>query len=226
MTAAEGSPTCEVVRDELAELALGTLTGRQRSAALAHVASCRGCRAELEHLALAADALVQLAPSVEPPVGFEVRLFERTGLGAAPAPRRRRRRRVSVVGAAVAAGVVLAGLAFGAGWVAGPGQGSTPGGRLTSAPLVAAGRQVGQVTLDAGGPSWLFMTVADAERSAEVTCEVTTSDGRSVRVGSFWLSPGGYGAWGAVLAVPGSRVRSARVVAADGTVVASAALGT
>lgn len=222
MTAAEGSPTCEVVRDELAELALGTLTGRQRSAALTHVASCRGCRAELEHLALAADALVQLAPSVEPPVGFEVRLFERTGLGAAAAPPRRRRLRVGVV----AAGVVVAGLAFGAGWVAAPGQGSTPGGRLTSAPLVAAGRRVGEVTLDTGGPSWLFMTVADADRTAEVTCEVTTSSGRSVRVGSFWLSPGGYGAWGAALTVPGARVRSARVVAADGTVVASATLRT
>ena len=126
----------------------------------------------------------------------------------------------------VAAGVVVVGLAFLAGWVAAPGQGSTPGQRLTSAPLVAAGRPVGQVTLDAGRPSWLFMTVADAGGSAEVTCEVTTSGGHTLRVGSFWLSPGGYGAWGAVLAVPGARVRSARVVAADGTVVASAALGT
>ena len=66
------------------------------------------------------------------------------------------------------------------------------------------------------------MTLADAGRPAEVTCEVTTLDGRTVRVGSFWMSSGGYGAWGAVLPVPAGQVRSARVIAADGAVVASA----
>lgn len=226
-----GSAPCGEVRDELPELALGTLAGRERAVALAHLASCPACRAELEQLALAADAVVQLAPPAEPPVGFEVRLFDRLGIGAPPPAGRRRRVGAVRVVAAVAAAVVAVGLAFGAGWAAAPGPGPAAlgagrGAGLTSAPLVAGGRSVGEVTLDARGPSWMFMTLADAGRPAEVTCEVTTLDGRTVRVGSFWMSAGGYGAWGAVLPVPAGQVRSARVVAADGAVVASAEIRT
>jgi len=232
MTAQEGSPTCEAVREELPELALGTLSGRERSAALNHLASCSSCRSELEQLALAADAVVQLAPQAEPPVGFEVRLFDRLGIDAVAPPVRPTgpRRCADKV---VLAGVVAVALAFGAGWLAAPGAALRPsavnggiGGRLTSAALTTDGRHVGEVTVDAAEPSWMFMTMADAGRSAEVTCEVTTVGGRTVSVGSFWLSPGGYGAWGAVLPVLADQVRSARVVAADGTVVAGAVLRT
>ncbi len=64
----------------LAELALGILTGRERAATLAHVENCPRCAEELELLSRAADAVVQVAPDREPPVGFEVRLFERMGV--------------------------------------------------------------------------------------------------------------------------------------------------
>ena len=77
--------------DELAELALGVLTGRDRARDLAHVDSCPHCADELEQLARTADAVVRVAPEVEPPLGFEVRLFEQMGVdqvaadGASPA---------------------------------------------------------------------------------------------------------------------------------------------
>ena len=85
---------CEVFRDELAELALGTLSGRSRSEALDHVASCQTCAAELERLSIVADQLLQLAPEMEPPLGFELRLAEKLqGAAMARRPKRFRRAR-------------------------------------------------------------------------------------------------------------------------------------
>ena len=96
---------CDAYADDLAELALGVLTGRARAQALSHVESCPRCAEELEQLSRVADTVVQVAPEVEPPVGFEVRLFERMGVadarrgagsgrpaGCRPAWRRPRRR--------------------------------------------------------------------------------------------------------------------------------------
>ena len=71
---------CPQYSDDLAELALGVLTGRDRARALSHVESCRRCADELEQLSRVADTVVQAAPEVEPPVGFEVRLLERMGV--------------------------------------------------------------------------------------------------------------------------------------------------
>ena len=56
------------------------LTGRERAQALSHVESCPRCAEELEQLSRVADTVVQAAPDMEPPVGFEVRLFERMGV--------------------------------------------------------------------------------------------------------------------------------------------------
>jgi hypothetical protein len=72
----EDPTRCEVIRDDLAELALGTLSGRGRSEALGHVGSCPQCGAELEKLSIVADALLYVAPHVQPPLGFELRVAE------------------------------------------------------------------------------------------------------------------------------------------------------
>ena len=77
---------CDEYADNLAELALGILTGRERATTLAHVDSCPRCAEELEQLSHAADAVVSVAPEIEPTMGFEVRLFNRMGLNEAPAP--------------------------------------------------------------------------------------------------------------------------------------------
>ena len=87
---------CDAHQDELPELALGVLTGRDRAQALAHVESCPRCAEELEQLSRAADAVVQVAPEVEPPMGFEMRLFERMGVADVRRPRRRRHGRAWV----------------------------------------------------------------------------------------------------------------------------------
>ncbi|HEV2361190.1 MAG TPA: hypothetical protein VGS21_05775, partial [Acidimicrobiales bacterium] len=92
---------CEAHADDLVALALGTLVGRERAETLTHVESCQRCTADLEEITRTADSLLLVAPPVEPPVGFEVRLFERLGLDPSAAsqaegyPRRGSRRRTA-----------------------------------------------------------------------------------------------------------------------------------
>ena len=56
-------PACAAVSDDLAELALGTLTGRERVAALSHLEAAPAARAEVDELSAAADQLLHLAPA-------------------------------------------------------------------------------------------------------------------------------------------------------------------
>jgi anti-sigma factor RsiW len=62
---------------DLAELAAGVLDRREEAALLNHLASCPSCAAEFERLAWAAKNLLLLALEIEPPVGFETRLWDR-----------------------------------------------------------------------------------------------------------------------------------------------------
>ncbi len=80
MTNEQHVSSCPEYAGNLAELALGILTGRDRAATLAHVESCANCAEELEQLARAADAVVLVAPEADPPIGFEVSLFSRMGV--------------------------------------------------------------------------------------------------------------------------------------------------
>ncbi|HLN17438.1 MAG TPA: zf-HC2 domain-containing protein [Acidimicrobiales bacterium] len=211
---------CEDHQDQLAELALGTLTGRERGAVLAHIESCPRCAHEVEEMSLAADELLHVAPAVEPPVGFETRLFERLGTRA---PRRVRwslqRRRV-LVGVAALAGAI--GLGFATAWSVLPSGPGTSAHVVAGAPLTSHHQDLGKVVLVAS-PDFVLMTLRDAHWSGRVTCEVTTSSGGIAKVGTFWLSSG-YGRWSAALPVPATSVTGARVVGANGVVVASAVL--
>ncbi|HEX4081496.1 MAG TPA: zf-HC2 domain-containing protein, partial [Acidimicrobiales bacterium] len=63
-------PRCLAIHDDLAALATGTLTGRDRSAVLEHLEGCPACVTELEELAATVDALMELVPDATPPDGF------------------------------------------------------------------------------------------------------------------------------------------------------------
>jgi hypothetical protein len=78
-------PDCELLDSVAAELALGSLTGAERSAALAHLDDCQACRQLVEELTAAADALLLIAPEADPPAGFEVRLLDRLKAAGASA---------------------------------------------------------------------------------------------------------------------------------------------
>lgn len=221
----EDPTRCEVIQDELAELSFGILSGRRRSDVLGHVGSCLHCRAELERLSILADTLLHFAPRVQPPLGFELRLAER--LQAAATYRPSRMRRLRRIGAVSAAAVVIAILGFGIGALVtlggGNGQGRSATAKLTTADLTSHGQVLGEVMISTGGPAWMFMTINGGAWPAKVTCDVTLAGGKVETIGVFKLS-GGYGAWGAPLRSPAGQVRFARLIAANGTVLASARL--
>ncbi len=223
-------PECALIEPDLAELALGALTGKERVAALAHLEECALCSAEVDELAAAADQLLHLAPAAEPPVGFEARVFERLGLRPGPAGWRSWSIWRPKLGLALAAAAVV--VAFGLGALVG--YGTSGGGgehypdQATGAPfhvaaLYAGARPVGRVMVYAGNPTWLFMYMDDAAWQGTLRCEVVLDQGPPVVLGRFWLS-GGKGAWAASLAQPAGRLSQARVIGPGGTVLASANL--
>jgi hypothetical protein len=224
-------PDCARIDPDLAELALGALTGKERVAALAHLEECARCSAEVDELAAAADQLLHLAPATEPPVGFEARVFERLGLRTRPAGWRSWAIWRPRLGLAVAACAVV--VAFGLGALLGYGtsggspehypDGSTGAPTIHVAALYAGGRAIGRVTVYAGNPTWLFMYMDDPSWQGTLRCEVVVDQGPTIVLGRFWLS-GGKGAWAASVSQPAGRLSQARVVGPTGNVLASANL--
>ena len=226
---------CDEYSENLAELALGILTGRARAATLAHVDSCAHCAEELEQLSRAADAVVSVAPELEPTVGFEVRLFDRMGLAddAAPAPIKRIRghrgplRRMAdaprwALASAAAVVALLVGLSIG--WSIGSPAGTSQAGKpVTTAVLKEHGKAVGSVATYGGATPWMIVTMEDSSADGALTCEVFTDNGVAHRIGTFSANYG-YAAWDAPLKVAPQDVRKAEVVSSNGTVVASASL--
>jgi hypothetical protein len=215
---------CETLQDDLPEMALGTLSGRRRSEVVDHVGCCARCSAELEQLAIVADALMQLAPPAEPPLGFELRLAQR--LHAPPAHRPKRLRRVAALSAAAAVTGILG---FGLGAVVTPGGGTGQGQPATAAPttgnLISHGHVLGEVMISAGRPAWMFMTIDGGGWPGTLRCDVTLAGGKVETIGAFQLS-GEYGTWAAPLTSAEPQVRSAQLIGSNGTILATALLGT
>ena len=157
------SDDCGIMRDALAELALGIADGQQRALALEHVAHCPDCRRELEQLTSVADELIALAPQHEPPRGFENRVLCQT----TPRRARRRLRRLAlaaVVPAVAAATALGMNISYGSDLKLASqyraALRSAHGTYFQSAPLhTTAGRPAGIVYAYQGYPSWLFYTL-------------------------------------------------------------------
>jgi hypothetical protein len=216
---------CQGYSEDLAELALGVLTGRDRARALSHVESCPRCAEELEQLARVADTILQVAPESEPPLGFEVRLFERMGVADV---RRRRFRRSHWIPVSVAAAAAALALGLGMGLSSTPSPTALAGPQQhtakVSGDLVENGRPVGHVAAFGGSKPWMSMTLADSTARGTVNCVVVTDDGVTDHVGTF-VARQGYGAWSAPLSVNPADLRTAEVVSPSGTVIATATLG-
>ncbi|HLI42817.1 MAG TPA: zf-HC2 domain-containing protein [Streptosporangiaceae bacterium] len=234
---------CTEFADAAAELALGVLTGRERARAIAHLDRCDACRGNVRQLTMTGEELLGLLPASEPPAGFETRVMGRLGLGAPGAGvagrtglagRARRlgrgisgwpghggasRSRRMLAAAAVAAAVIVAGLG---GWGLRAATSSPPASPLSSAALLSAARHtVGRIYLYDGGSRWLYMSVDMDSGNGTVTCQVRDADGHFTTVGSFRVH-GGYGSWGGPAPAGGGSLTGARLVSADGTVLATA----
>jgi hypothetical protein len=208
--------SCDEFEQISAELALGIADARQRASALRHAGRCPACRSELSAFADVADGLAALAPLAEPPAGFESRVV--AGLVPASAGATRGPGWLRYAAAAVVAMAIGAG-----GWLVGDrGSSSRPAPAALTSPLVAGGHDVGEVVLYTGARPWLSMYVDTGWGDESVSCQVVTSGGSTVTVGAFELSSGD-GYWATSVPVPGSSVRSARLVA-GGQVVAEATL--
>lgn len=96
------APGCAAARERAPDLAIGMLDGAERAEVLEHVHRCPSCQAYVSELTGVADALVHLAPEVEPPAGFS-----RRALASMQRPRRLRRRWVATVAAAAAAAAIV-----------------------------------------------------------------------------------------------------------------------
>ncbi|MFC9929315.1 zf-HC2 domain-containing protein [Streptomyces sp. NPDC127190] len=234
-------PNCGRLREIGAELALGVLPGRERAEAVAHLDGCADCREYVRQLTLVGDRLIGLLPDAEPPLGFETRVARRLAASAGRAPgrrfsgrTRRLRLRVAAAGAALTAAVGFTGWAVG---TAVQDLTAAPSAAVESEPMLVGdmtasgrgGRPAGEVYARPGSPGWIFVSVAltgpHARYSGPVTCVLVRPDGTAVRLGAFALHDG-HGDWGATAAVDPAAVSGARLLTPDGTVLATARLGT
>ncbi|HEX3787493.1 MAG TPA: zf-HC2 domain-containing protein [Pseudonocardiaceae bacterium] len=146
-------------------------------------------------------------------------------------PRPRRRTWVPIAVAAAVAAVVfgMGGWALGTASqpVTGAASQAAGGGRadddqLASADLMSGDhQQVGEVFSYEGNPAWVYMVVELNGKTQEVYCQLEQRGGTVVPIGSFTLTKG-YGHWGASSPIDPNTVVGARIVGADGTVLATA----
>jgi hypothetical protein len=216
--------SCGRFHEQAAELALGVLPGRDRAEALAHLNECPECVEHLRSLTEIGDGLLELAPGVEPPVGFEDRVMHRLGF----AKRRSRRTGWPRIALAAAVAAVVFGLG---GWAVGSQTQSSPpsSAPATAQPVLRVASLVGPTHQRVGEafayvlpghPPWLYMAVNTGGVSGPVSCDLQRADGQLVPVGSFWLTAG-YGSWGVAIPFDPSAVVGARLVSDHGVVLAS-----
>jgi hypothetical protein len=156
---------CSTVRGLAPELVVDSLDGQLRAEALAHLATCPTCRADVQALADVADAMVLLAPAVEPPPGFSDRVLDAIAAETHPAaaPRRARRRwrtRHLVVAAVAAAAIGVAGTAGVVAATRSTEPGVTLNGRFQSLAMIGPNDvPVGDAYLSTGSDPWLLVHV-------------------------------------------------------------------
>lgn len=209
---------CSQVRGCAAEVALDVVSGPERAAVMAHLATCGECRVMVDDLARLADELLLLAPAVEPPIGFEGQVV--TGLPAAiaaiatgadeakaakaPPDRAARHRRSSRrTMASVLAATAVALLMAGAGAATGVALGGSDTRTATAVGPGSAG--TARALVYGSDPAWIFVDLEGTGSSEEELIVNAIVDGSARRLGMLRLDRG-YGALGARLQVSGSQV--------------------
>jgi hypothetical protein len=148
----------------------------------------------------------------------------RPGAGQAGAPPAgpggaRRPGRLSRVLAAAAVCLAVIGAGLG-GWRIGAGSAPAASPLMSASLVSASSQQMGHVFYYSRDPEWLYMSVDLGSGDGLVTCQVIDSEGRVATVGSFKLADG-YGAWGSPDPGELGELAGARLVSANGTVLAT-----
>jgi hypothetical protein len=217
------NPLCREIRDLLPELGLDVLTGEERARALHHVARCAACRGHLSELREVADDLLLLAPSREPPAGFESRVLEEVG-GRGLSARRSRWRWLL----AAAAAVLLAAAGSAAGVYLATGEVRELAAHYRDALEQADGRYFGGIALHderrervgtvfgyEGSPSWILVVLEVPEESGRYEVVLVTREREQVPVGSLELTDGN-GSWGRAIPVSLRNVARVQLVSEEG----------
>jgi hypothetical protein len=221
------SPDCDQFQGLAGELALGTLTGRARAAALGHLDRCVDCRRQFDDLLSAADMLLFLAPETNPPAGLAGRVFAHLESASQP---RSHRLKITTIAAAVlfvlAAGVALMTTLnhHHSRPASAPIVLSTPD--VHQARLVAvAGHHVdGEVFSHTGDQPWILMILRDTDTDSDMyICELDLTNGQHLTVGRFQLHKG-TGGWGQSLDLHGHGIVTVRLREPDGTTRATATI--
>jgi hypothetical protein len=216
--------TCAELEDLAAELALGGVSGAERAAAVTHLAQCDSCRTLVDQLSRAADNLLFLAPSAEPPPGFESRVLSRIAAASQPIPlrphRRRQRQRLWLGAAALALVAAMSGAGVAdlrhhdtySGPIA---LAPAPSGVRTALVADAAGRWTCRVVVYGDKPTWLVVSLdrSDGSNAAFSVEAVPMGDGAAapVPVGGFAIT-GGHGSLATTVALPPGQFQSVRVL--------------
>ncbi|MDQ3661106.1 MAG: zf-HC2 domain-containing protein [Actinomycetota bacterium] len=215
------SPRCADVELLLPELALGTLTGEDRARALDHLGSCPHCSDELRKLNELGDQLLLLAPSAEPPVGFESLVVKRLGVGS----RKGRLRKGILIAAAGFLCIAL--LSASVTYFVGRGDRELADSyrealRVANGEYVAArpltdkgGEDAGYIFGYQGSPSWIFCMISPGLPTATYDVEVSSKDGRTWELGEIYVHANET-TWGRSLPIPLHEVKEITLVAQSG----------
>jgi hypothetical protein len=223
---------CATFGDAAAELALGILTGPDRSAALDHMDRCASCQAEVMSLAAAADRLLDLIPARGAPAGFESRAaaaFRQAGPGQA-ARRCRAGARGQLAawrwraGAAAAVAAAAGLLGFGLHEIATTAAQPAYHSAAVAALRTPAGARAGDVVMTRAPQPWLVMIVNAGAAPGRYYCYLRVSGGRQEFAGAFRVDLDG-GAWVVRVPLSDRHLIGARLVGPGGTEVASATFG-
>ena len=137
-------------------------------------------------------------------------------------PRKSFSRRL-LAAAAVAVALIGGGVGWGLRDATAPAATSAQAALSTAALVTSDHQNVGQVFVYNRSPWWTYMSVnMEGQGSVTVTCQLEMADGNFQNVGKFRLTDG-YGSWGSspYTAGPGA-ILGARLLSANGTVLATA----
>ena len=209
--------TCAELEELAAELALGTVSGAERAAALDHLAGCALCRELVDQLARVADGMLAMAPVVEPPPGFESKVLARMGVRPGPPVSRVPRRRRMLAGvAAVALAAALSGAA-----VATLVDDDRPAEAEIRTALVAddEGRWTCRAVVYGHDPTWLVVSLDRTDDLSTSFAVEALRAGSSVpvAVGNLTIHDG-HGTLSAAVDLPAEAVESVRVRDGSGRV--------
>ena len=206
---------CSDLREVAAELAVGSLSGDERAAAVSHLAGCQSCQQLMGELTGIADDLLLMAPEIEPPPGFESRVLTRLSESSRVVEMgtRRRSRLRSLV--AIAACVIL-GAIGGAVTAQVIADDDSPQQLRTALALSSSGNTTCRVVVTTGEPASLLISLDNSQgRTADYVAEAQPEQGAPIPLGRFAMSDG-HGMLAKTLDIDGADVASIRVFSMDG----------